>query len=117
MNYQFDENRHKSLQQELDRVVSQLRHAYNPEKIIIFGSFAQGKTQQWSDLDIAIIMHTKKRFIDRLMSVAHLIHPRLGTDIVVYTPEEFQVMERDNYFVRDEIVGRGKVVYDKTQPL
>lgn len=105
--------RRADLKNELRRAVAALVDKYQPEKIIAFGSFIQGKTHQWSDLDLAIVKQTDKRFIDRLIEVAHLVKSRLATDFVVYTPDEFAQMAKDNYFVREEILGKGNVVYDK----
>lgn len=103
------------LQEELDRIVPILREKYQPERIILFGSLAIGIVRPWSDLDLAIIKRTDKRFLDRLLDVVNLIGAGLATDVVVYTPEEFAGMVKDNYFVRDEIIGKGKILYDKNQ--
>ncbi len=111
----FDPIRYNNLQQELDRVVARLKQTYDPEKIIVYGSFVQKTTCRWSDIDIAIIKKTNKRFIDRLVEVGRLLDTKVATDVVVYTPAEFRDMARDNYFVRDEIVGKGRVMYDKTK--
>lgn len=104
-----------SLQQELDRILPIIRSQYEPERIILFGSLVSGSVGPWSDLDIAIVKQTKKRFLDRLLEVANLVHSKIATDFVVYTPEEFSDMVKDNYFVREEIVERGKTLYDRNQ--
>jgi len=111
----FHPARHRALQSQLSDIIVQLRRKYDPEKIIVFGSYAKRETNQWSDLDIAIVKNTPKRFVDRLKEVAGLIDNTLATDIIVYTPQEFALMKRNNYFVRDEIVAKGDVVYDKNQ--
>ncbi len=107
--------RKQQLQQELDRIIPILRDRYQPEKVIAFGSAIEGDVHEWSDLDLAIIKDTPKRFIDRLIEVALLVRSTIATDYLVYTPKEFEEMARDNYFVRDEIIGKGKVVYEKNQ--
>lgn len=108
--------RKTQLQAELDRILPIIRSQYQPERIILFGSFLNDSIGEWSDLDIAIIKRTDKRFLDRLLEVARLIHSRVATDVIVYTPQEFEEMADDNYFVREEIVQKGKIVYDKDQP-
>lgn len=105
--------RRADLEDELKRTVATLVDKYQPEKIIAFGSFVQGETRRWSDLDLAIVKQTDKRFIDRLIEVAHLVKSRLATDFLVYTPDEFTQMAKDSYFVREEILKKGRVVYDK----
>lgn len=104
------------LQEELDRVLPILRTQYQPERIVLFGSLATGTVGPWSDLDLVIIKQTKKRFLDRLLEVANLVHSRIATDFVVYTPEEFAQMVLNNYFVREEIVEKGKMLYDRNKP-
>jgi predicted nucleotidyltransferase len=39
---------------------------FNPETIILFGSYAHGNPDEESDIDIIVIYHTPKRFLDRL---------------------------------------------------
>lgn len=105
--------RKKELDQELKRILTLLKAKYRPEKVILFGSYARGKVKKWSDLDIAIIKKTKKRFIDRGVEILRLTRPKIAVDFFVYTPKEFAEMKKDNYFIRDEVVKGGKVIYEK----
>ncbi|OGG12423.1 hypothetical protein A2875_01475 [Candidatus Gottesmanbacteria bacterium RIFCSPHIGHO2_01_FULL_46_14] len=105
--------RKQQLQDELDRILPIIRDQYQPEKVFAYGSFANGVTHQWSDLDIAIVKKTNRKFLDRLQDVMMLAQSKIATEFVVYTPEEFEKMARDNYFVRDEIVEKGKLLYEK----
>lgn len=103
------------LQEELDRILPIIRSQYEPERIVLFGSLATDTVGPWSDLDLAIIKRTDKRFLDRTLDVFNLVGAGLATDFLVYTPEEFAVMARDNDFVREEIIHKGKVVYEKNE--
>jgi predicted nucleotidyltransferase len=95
------------------KVVERLRQ-YNPEKIIIFGSYVRGEADEYSDLDFVVIKKTKKRFIRRLIEVARIIGYDLGkVDVFVYTPEEFKRMiEYKNPFI-EQVLKEGRVVYEK----
>jgi predicted nucleotidyltransferase len=42
------------LQAELDRFVDIVSRDMNPERIVLFGSFAHGEVHEWSDLDIVV---------------------------------------------------------------
>ena len=42
-----------------------------------------------------------------------LLRPRVGVDILVYTPAEFERLSHERAFVRNEIVGKGKVLYEQ----
>lgn len=103
----------KVYQKELNKIVNTLAHKYQPEKIIVFGSYARGRPRQNSDVDMAVIKRTPKRFLDRLRVVSGLIKSPLGTDILVYTPDEWEsALAAGDYFVK-EILKTGKVVYAK----
>jgi uncharacterized protein len=107
-------DRKRQLEQELKRITALILQDYSPERIILFGSMAQGEIHDWSDIDLAVIKETPDRFIDRIGSVLQLTHPRVGLNVVVYTPEEVDQMEQaDHYFWVDEIAGKGKVLYDR----
>lgn len=109
------EQRKALLEKELGRIVHQLVEHYDPEKIILFGSLARGNVHAWSDVDLAIIKETDKKFLDRIGEVLFLVQPIVGLNVVVYTPEEVnRMIGEDHYFFVDEILGKGKVLYDKS---
>jgi predicted nucleotidyltransferase len=96
-----------------EKVVQCLKK-YNPEKIIVFGSYSRGDLDEYSDLDFVVIKKTKKRFLRRLIEVAKLIDNNLGdVDVFVYTPEEFRRMiEWENPFI-ENVLNEGRVIYEK----
>ena len=103
----------KLLNQELERYIALLVEHENPEKIILFGSMATGDIHEWSDIDLVIIKETDLPFLKRLDRVYQLLHPRVGTDIIVYTPGEFKSMSEERIFIRYEILGKGVVIYER----
>jgi len=108
--------RKNKLEGELRRITKIIVEKYRPEKIILFGSFAQGTIREWSDLDLMIIKNTRKRFIQRLHDVHLLALPKVGVNFIVYTPAEVERMiEKEHYFLIDEILGKGKVIYEKAK--
>ena len=107
-------NRKTQLEQELKRITEVIVREYKPQRMILFGSLAQGEVREWSDIDLAIVKDTPARFIDRIGEVIHLVHPKVAFNVVVYTPQEVAHMtETGHYFWRDEISGKGKVLYDR----
>jgi len=42
-----------------------------------------------------------------------LLKPRVGIDILVYTPDEFAQMSQERLFVRQEIAAKGRVLYER----
>lgn len=90
-------------------IIEQLK-AYQPEKIILFGSHAYGKPGEDSDVDIAIIKKTNDSFHERQKKARLLLRTTTAVDIFVFTPEEFERAKESNLFVK-EIAAKGQVVY------
>jgi predicted nucleotidyltransferase len=105
--------RKKLLEQELARYVRLLTEHGNPEKVILFGTLATGLIHEWSDIDLVVVEKTELSFFQRLRQVRKLLQPKVGMDIMVYTPEEFNQLSAERPFFRDEIVAKGKVIYER----
>ena len=101
----------KNKQKEIEKIIGQIEDKYQPEKIILFGSYASGRPKKNSDVDLVVIKQTRERFVRRLMRMAEIVRSSLGTEILVYTPKEWQdALREENYFIK-EIAKNGKVVY------
>ena len=89
---------------------------YEPEKLILFGSVAQGDIHEWSDLDLVVIKRTEQPLLERTEEVLRLVRPKVGLDVLVYTPEELEsLVDERRVFVLDEIIYKGAVAYERRQ--
>jgi len=101
------------MNKEVKKIINQIVEGYNPEKIILFGSYANSKPGLASDIDLAVIKYTKDRFIDRLKKIAKIVKTWHAVDILIYTPQEWQKgLDGEHYFIK-EIAQKGKVLYEK----
>jgi len=101
------------LDEQLSKIVGSIVRHYEPEKIILFGSLATGKISEWSDIDLLVIKETDKTFFDRLNEIARRCDYQVGVDCLVYTPLEYEQERKENIFFREEIVEKGRVIYEK----
>lgn len=92
-------------------MVQILRQRADVEAVLVFGSMATGQPRYRSDLDLVIVQRTTKRFLDRLSEWYGTLSPRVQTDILVYTPEEWSDLKATRAFVR-RIAREGKVLYE-----
>ncbi|MBI4483041.1 MAG: nucleotidyltransferase domain-containing protein [Acidobacteria bacterium] len=108
-------DRREVLLRELERIKKTLLEHYAPERIILFGSLADGSPDhihEWSDIDLAIVKSTSLPFLERIREVMDLLKSSVGLNVLVYTPEELDQAEKEgNFFVRDEIIQKGRVVF------
>lgn len=106
--------RHRQLAEALDHILQTLITQYRPEKVILFGSMASGHVGEWSDLDLVILKDTRRPFVERSVEVGLLCRARVGVDYLVYTPTEFeQMLSHKNLFILEEVIGKGKVLYER----
>jgi predicted nucleotidyltransferase len=105
--------RKKLLEEELNRIVEIIRRDYDPEKIILFGSLADGKAHEWSDIDLLIVKKTAKRPIERCLEVCRLIQPKFGIDLFIYTPEEYEMLVNERFSFLINLLKKGKTLYEK----
>ncbi len=103
------------LENELFRYVNLLRKQKNLDKILIFGSLATGDVHAWSDIDLVLVQKTDLSFWKRLREIRRLLQPKVGTDILVYTPDEWEKMKAERPFFQQEILGKSKVIYERKQ--
>lgn len=99
----------------IKEMVRRIVERFDPEKVILFGSYARGTAGPDSDVDLLIVMHLsggKRKTQLQIRSALHDI--RLPKDVIVSDAAEFEW--------RKEVVGtiewpaarEGKVLYDKT---
>lgn len=88
----------------------------NPEKIILFGSYAYGKPTVDSDVDLFVVMESNERWTKRHIQVSRVLSPRpFPVDIIVRTPNELKKrLELGDCFIQ-EIVDKGIVLYERTR--
>ena len=99
----------EAVQEIIDRIVE----GYDPERIIIFGSYARGDASPGSDLDVLVIKETPERETSRRIALSRLIGPRrLGVDLIAKTPDEVRYMlDRRSLFMHT-IMDEGVVVHE-----
>jgi len=98
---------------ELKRRISACFAPFQPQLILLFGSWARNQTDMCSDADIIIVYETPKRFLERLKELYMSWDLPLAVDILAYTPDEFNAMRYESSFMQDAIQ-EGEVIYEYT---
>jgi uncharacterized protein len=89
-------------------IVDQIRAAFHPQKIVLFGSYAWGEPAEDSDIDLFLVMDSDLRRDERARQVQEIFSDRtFPLDIIVYTPKELEEsLARENPFIK-EILSKG----------
>ncbi|MBU1486811.1 nucleotidyltransferase domain-containing protein [bacterium] len=115
MNIDKNLNTEKITPELIDYIVKKIVSEIQPEKIILFGSYAKGDFGRDSDLDLFIIKGGKEssRMMRRKVG-ALLWGRRFPLDLIVRKPEEVEWNFRaKNPFYLYHIFRDGKVLYEK----
>jgi len=100
----------------LPEAVQRIAQALRPDKIILFGSYANGRPTPDSDVDLLVVMNTTASSKERSWAVSKLLIPRpFPVDILVRTPKEIKLALGKGDFFIEEIVTQGKVLYERRQ--
>ena len=100
----------KSLRPAIQKIVKEL----NPEKVVLFGSYAYGKPNRDSDVDLLVVLNTRASHSERSWKVSRLLLPRpFPVDILVKTPKEIEKALKSGDFFLQEILTQGKVLYER----
>lgn len=99
-------------EQDLGRLVSRIVEFYQPEKVILFGSYANGNADENSDLDLLLIKETDEHPLNRAAGIRKALRDvLLPMDILVYTPSEISKdQERKFTFIHD-VLKSGRILY------
>lgn len=96
----------------IEEIKETLIRFYDPEGIILYGSYAKGGASEKSDVDLLILKDTDERPIDRRIEVEKILVEReMPLDIAVYTPGEMRYLYSVGSPFIEEVIETGRVLY------
>jgi predicted nucleotidyltransferase len=102
---------HDLLEHSLLSLVAALKERGDVLRISVFGSYARGRVDLFTDLDVLVIMETAMPFLERQRVLYELLALPVDLDLLCYTPQEFNTM-KDRPFLRHAL-REEKVLYEK----
>ncbi|KKQ18682.1 MAG: polymerase beta domain protein region protein [Berkelbacteria bacterium GW2011_GWA1_36_9] len=105
------------IQEQLNLIVQSIIRETQPERIILFGSYANGKPRKDSDFDLFIVKNTTLRSVDRDQEIRKVLpfNRKKGVDLIVLTSQEVdQAFREKNIFIH-KIFKEGKELYAKNK--
>ena len=105
----------KKNEKNLDKIISIIRKI-NPEKIYLFGSYSTESFDEQSDIDLIIIAPSKERPLERRLKLRRMLSEydrSIGLDLLVYTPDEFEMLAKEPSSFIFSAIRQGKKIYDR----
>jgi len=101
-------------EEEIQKLVDKIVNRIQPEKVIVFGSYAKGKATNKSDLDLFVIKDTQLPSSERDQEIRpFLSNLIINVDVHVYTSEEVEEYGTEEYSFVHSVMKTGKVMYEK----
>jgi predicted nucleotidyltransferase len=91
----------------------QVVERFQPDKIILFGSYAYGIPHADSDVDLLVIMPARNQ-IDQAFKIRCEVPRKFPMDLLVRTPATMKWRLAEGDLFHAEIVTKGKVLYEKS---
>jgi len=92
---------------QIKMISEEIKKKFNPQKIILFGSYAYGNPTRSSDIDLFIIMDTKLPVRKQAFLIRKEIKSSIPVDIIVRTPEQVEERIKMGDFFIKQIIQKG----------
>ncbi len=104
-----------SMEALLPEVVRRLEHALSPERVILFGSYAEGHPSPDSDLDLLVITRRRLSWRERYSRTRGLFRDMpLPVQVLTISRAEFERTRNVIGGIAYPAAKYGKVVYERT---
>jgi len=87
---------------------------FDPEKIILFGSYAYGTPQQYSDVDLLVLVRFEGSAFRKALEIEDRLDSSLYLDIVVRDPQDAERRYREGDPLIKDAFDRGRVMYERS---
>lgn len=99
--------------QEIEAYAQELVAKFKPEKVVLFGSYANDSASEDSDVDLLVIMPYPGKASRQALEIRKAVQKRFPLDLVVQSPlEASRRMQAGDPFITNALV-EGRVLYGK----
>jgi len=100
----------------IKKAAQKVASAINPEKIILFGSYAYGQPTPDSDVDFLLVVRNRSRKERHkiFLKASDALYPRpFSVDLVVRSQKDIQWRIRGGDFFLQDVMKKGRVLYER----
>ena len=91
-----------------DRLVEEFR----PRRVVLFGSYANGRPRQDSDVDLLVVLPFRGNAVRKAVEIVRTLRPEFAVDLILRTPQDFRRRLDENDSFLQDVDRRGKVLYE-----
>jgi len=97
---------------DIQKIARQIVERFRPQRIILFGSYAEGKPTRDSDVDLLVVMETDGHPLHAAARISASIDHPFPLDILVRRPAELDAYLAEKSMFETEVVTSGVTLYE-----
>ena len=98
----------------ISNIVHRIASNANPDRIYLIGSYATGRANEDSDIDLLVVKDTTEPKFKRSIEIQRLlIGTKLPVDILVYTNDEFEKEKLNRYSFLFSAIQGAQLMYER----
>jgi predicted nucleotidyltransferase len=102
--------------EQIEEFSQQIAQKFQPDRIILFGSYAYGQPTEDSDVDLLVILPFEDLPVCKAIEIRRQIKPPFPLDLMARTSEQIQQrLDMGDFFIKD-IIKNGRVLYETNHP-
>ena len=86
---------------------------FQPEKIILFGSYASGQPRPDSDVDLLVVLPFEGKGFRKSLEILNRVSPEFSVDLLARRPEDTARRYAEGDPLVREALDHGKVLYER----
>jgi predicted nucleotidyltransferase len=98
---------------EIESLSKRIVKEFNPERIILFGSYAYGEPGPDSDVDLLVILRFEGRNFWKSLEILNRVNPSFPLELLARRPEDTSRRYSEGDPLIREALDRGKVLYER----
>jgi predicted nucleotidyltransferase len=100
-------------EQTIQDLCNRIVQEFQPERIILFGSYAHGNPTPDSDVDILVVLPFEGKNLYKSLEILNRANPAFPIDLLARRPDDTERRYREGDPLIREALDRGKVLYER----
>jgi predicted nucleotidyltransferase len=95
------------------RISEKIVREFQPERIILFGSYAYGNPGPDSDVDLLVVLPFEGKGFRKSLEILNRVAPEFSVDLLARRPEDTERRYAEGDPLIREALDHGKVLYER----
>ncbi len=102
--------------EQIQEFSQQIAEKFQPDRIILFGSYAYGQPTEDSDVDLLVILPFEDLPVYKAIEIRRAVKSPFPLDLMARTSEQVQQrLDMGDFFIQD-IIKKGRILYETNHP-